>query len=87
MAAVLEPEVDLTAVSLARAVAIANRRAREMGYLPEKHRLAVEQDESATGMVWRVNYVPDVGVNQRGGGCIIDVNSADGTIQKELRCQ
>ena len=79
----LESEMaqDQTAASAARAIATANRRAKEMGFQLESHSLSVEQLRTPEGIVWHINNVPDNAPNQRGGGCVIDVNATNGTIQ------
>jgi len=89
MAALLESELDAdtTAISLARAVVIANRRAVEMGYGLDQHRLSIEEHQSPDGSYWRIVYLPNAGVTRRGGGCQIDVDASNGRILQALRCQ
>ena len=58
---------------------VANRRAEEMGYSLRKHRVKVEQTETTKGSIWLINYLPvwKGKLHRRGGGCVIEVNSAD----------
>jgi hypothetical protein len=89
MSATIEPAVlqDDIAVSLARAVAAANRRATDLGVDIRASHLTVS-DQSANGdAVWRISYGPKNPVGRLGGDLIIDVNSRDGSIRQELRGQ
>jgi hypothetical protein len=92
MSGVLGADVlqDEIAVSLARVVASANRRAREMGVdVPQsiisisQHSLSGGRAPSA-GWSWRVNYVPKEYVGRRGGDLIVDVDPSDSSIKQVL---
>jgi len=89
MAATIEPAVlqDDIAVSLARAVAAANRRAADLGVDVRASHLSVSDQTTAGDAVWRISYGPRNPVGRRGGDLIIDVNWHDGSIRRELRGQ
>jgi hypothetical protein len=82
--AVLEDEL---AVSLARAVAAANARARHEG-VEIKSSLVTAAEHASTGEVcWRISYGPRDYVNRRGGDVVIDVGLKDGQVRRVLRGQ
>lgn len=60
MAETLTPEVaqDAVAVSVARAVAAANRRARELGIDVGQAVISITQSDAVEGGVWQINYGP-----------------------------
>ncbi|MGI8980492.1 MAG: hypothetical protein ACR2FY_14790 [Pirellulaceae bacterium] len=84
----LSPEIieDEMAVSLARAVATANRAAKEAGIsLEDSLRTITELSGNTTR--WRINYGPKNYRNRRGGDFIVEVDAGDASIQKVLRGQ
>lgn len=89
MAVALTPDVlqDDLAVSLARGIAAANRRARELGVDVTKSLISVIQQDSGKSSVWRINYGPKHYVNRRGGDVLIEVDTADATIKRVLSGQ
>ena len=76
---------DDVAVSLARVVAAANRRARELKIDVEQCLITVTQvlDD---GPCWRINYGPKDYIGRRGGDLVIDVD-ADASVKRVLRGQ
>jgi hypothetical protein len=84
MSAVLNPDVlqDELAVSLARVIAAANKRARESGVDVLESIITITQ-LGGTEAQWRVNYGPKNYVGRRGGDLIVDVD-ADGTSIKQV---
>ena len=74
------------AVSLARVLAAANKRAREIGIDLSQSLITVSQNVN-NGSYWRVNYGPRDYLGRRGGDLIIDVNAADASIKRVLRGQ
>lgn len=86
MAATLAAEVlqDDLAVSLARAMARANQRARELGVDVLQSVISVSQRLTDEREIWRVNYGPRDYVGLRGGDLIIDVDPGDASIQQVL---
>jgi len=89
MAVTLTAEVlqDDLAVSLARAMAVANKKARELGIDVSQSLISITQDTLNGSSVWRINYGPKDYVNRRGGDVLIEVDMHDATIKKVLRGQ
>jgi len=89
MAATLTAEVlqDEMAVSLARVMAAANRKARESGIDLLDCIISITQRYLEGRLIWRVNYGPKDYVGRRGGDLIIEVDASDGTIKQVLRGQ
>lgn len=82
--AVLEDEL---AVSLARAVAAANIRARREG-VELKQSLVTAAEHAGSGEVcWRISYGPREYIQRRGGDVIIEVGINDGQVRRVLRGQ
>lgn len=86
MAVSLTAEVyqDDMAVTLANALAAANRRAVEMGVDVADSLLTISQRIGHDGMIWRVNYGPREYINQRGGDLIVDVAAHSGEVEQVL---
>lgn len=78
---------DALAVSLARMLAAANKRARELGVDAKQCSISIAQNGLDTDANWRVNYGAKDYVGRRGGDLIIDVNPVDCSIAKVLRGQ
>jgi hypothetical protein len=89
MAAVLSSDVleDDLAVSLARVIASANRRAIDLGIDLGKSVITISQVVVESSSSWRVNYGPQDYISRRGGDLIIDVAPEDGAIRQVLRGQ
>lgn len=77
---------DGVAMSLARALAAANQRAKELGVDAQESLITVTQIAKGSGG-WRVNYGPKDYVSVRGGDLIIDVDATEASIQQVLRGQ
>ena len=86
--ATLSSEVlqDDMAVALARVIATANKRARELGVDIIQSLVTITQHFDK-GMLWRINYGPKDYINQRGGDLIIEVGGDDIKIKQVLRGQ
>lgn len=86
MAAVLTADVlqDDMAMSLANALTVANKRARELGVDLLQTLVTITQRSVNGGLVWRINYGPKEYVGRRGGDLIIDVNPSDASITQVL---
>ncbi len=80
-AEVLQDEI---AVSLARVMASANKRARDLGVDLVQSLITITQQSLNGGFLWRVNYGPKDYIGQRGGDLIIDVDASDASIQRVL---
>lgn len=89
MATTLTAEVlqDELAVSLARAVTVANKKACELGVDLIQSLVSITQHTLNDKSVWRINYGPKDYVNRRGGDVLIEVDMHDATIKKVLRGQ
>ena len=70
------PEVleDDMAMAVAGVIAVANRRARELGVDVDQSLITITQLPVNGGLVWRVNYGPRDYVGRRGGDLIIEVD-------------
>ena len=77
---------DDMAVALARVMATANKRARELGVDILESLVTITQHFD-NGMLWRINYGPKDYVNSRGGDLIIEVGGDDIKIKQVLRGQ
>ena len=77
---------DDMAVALARVMATANKRARELGVDIVQSLITITQHFD-NGMLWRINYGPKDYINQRGGDLIIEVGGDDMNIKQVLRGQ
>ena len=86
--AALSSEVlhDDMAVTLARVMATANKRARELGVDILQSLVTITQ-QFDNGTFWRINYGPKDYLNKRGGGLIIEVGGDDIKIKQVLRGQ
>lgn len=73
-------------MSTANVMAVANKRANELGVDVLNSLITLTQYLQDGTMLWRVNYGPKDYVNQRGGDLIIDVDIA-GKIERVLRGQ
>ena len=77
---------DELAVSLARIIAAANKRARQAGVNISESLVTITQVSNGD-LYWRVNYGPKDYINQRGGDVIVDVDANDASIKQVLRGQ
>lgn len=74
---------DDLAISLARVLAAANKRVRELGVNVAESIITVAQ-QFDDGMYWRVNYGAKDYINQRGGDIIVDVDAHDANVRRVL---
>lgn len=88
MSATLTADVlqDDLAVLLARVLATANKRARELGVDVLQSFITISQSFE-NGSSWRVNYGPKDYIGRRGGDLIIEVDAGDISIKQVLRGQ
>ena len=86
MAATLTADVlqDDIAVSVARVIAAANKRARELGIDVVQSIISITQYSLNGALLWRVNYGPKDYVGRRGGDLVIDVDPNDASIKQVL---
>lgn len=71
---------------LARVLAAANKRARELGVDVLQSFITITQSFE-NGPRWRVNYGPKDYLGRRGGDLIIEVDAGDISIKQVLRGQ
>jgi hypothetical protein len=81
---VLEDEL---AMSLARAMAAANDRARRDGVDLKQSLVTAAEHAQMDEVCWRFSYGPRDCVRRRGGDVIIDVGIEDGQVRRVLRGQ
>ena len=88
MTATLTADVlqDDLAVLLARVLATANKRARELGVDVLQSFITITQSFDS-GSSWRINYGPKDYIGRRGGDLIIEVDAGDISIKQVLRGQ
>ncbi|MCI0553487.1 MAG: hypothetical protein L0287_21280 [Anaerolineae bacterium] len=77
---------DHMAVTLARVMAAANKRARELGVDVLQSFITITQQVD-NELFWRVNYGSRDYVNRRGGDLMIEVNGENMKINQVLRGQ
>ena len=84
MATTLPAEVlqDDIAVSLARVMAAANKRARELGVDVVQSLITITQLTGNGSLFWRVNYGPKDYVARRGGDLILEVDPSDASVKR-----
>jgi hypothetical protein len=89
MESTLENEVlqDNVAVSLARAMATANKCARELGVDVLNSLITITQHALNGDLYWRINFGVKKYIGRRGGDLIIDVDQSGKSIRKVLRGQ
>ncbi|MDO9129871.1 MAG: hypothetical protein Q8N45_00675 [Anaerolineales bacterium] len=77
---------DDMAVAVARVMATANKRARELGVDIVQSLITITQHFD-NGPLWRINYGPKDYVARRGGDLMIEVGAEDMKIKQVLRGQ
>lgn len=78
---------DELAVSLARVMAAANKRAREAGVDLQHSLITITQCSFNGNLVWRISYGPKDYIGRRGGDFIVEVDPVSASITKVLRGQ
>ncbi len=88
MAAVLSNDVlqDDLAVSLARVIAAANKRASELGVDVLQSIITITQMTNGEAC-WRINYGAKDYIGRRGGDLIVDVDADNANIKRVLHGQ
>lgn len=88
MSAVLNADVlqDELAVSLAKVIAAANKRAREAGVDVRQSLITITQITDGE-LRWRINYGPKDYIGQRGGDLIVDVDASDANVRQVMQGQ
>jgi osmotically-inducible protein OsmY len=75
---------DAVAMSTANVMAVANKRAKELGVDTLNSLITMTQYIQDGMMFWRVNYGAKDYLDQRGGDLIIDVDAINGKIDRIL---
>lgn len=75
---------DAVAVSIANVMAVANKRANELGIDSLNSLITLTQYLQDGTILWRVNYGPKDYLDRRGGDLIIDVDAFYGKIERVL---
>lgn len=78
---------DDIAVSLARALATANKRARESGIDVVQSIITITQRAFNGNLLWRINYGSRDYIGRRGGDFIVEIDPTDASIKQVLRGQ
>ncbi len=86
MSVALSPDVlqDDIAITTARVIASANKRARELNVDVMECIISLTQHSQEGIWVWRVNYGARDYVGRRGGDLMVEVNPEDASIQRVL---
>jgi hypothetical protein len=89
MAVALTADVlqDELALSLACALAVANKRARESGIDVLQSLITITQRPVNGQLLWRINYGPKDYIGRRGGDLIIEIDPINASIEQVLRGQ
>jgi len=78
---------DDLAMSVAKAVAIANETAAAQGVDLTQSLVTIAEEAPPPGRLWRIHYGPRDYKNRRGGDLIIFVDETSGDVQRTLRGQ
>jgi hypothetical protein len=78
---------DELAMSLARALAAANNRARREGVELKQSLVTAAEHTAADEVCWRISYGPRDYLRRRGGDLIVDVGIEDERVRRVLRGQ
>jgi hypothetical protein len=86
MSVALSPDVlqDDVAVTIARVIASANKRARELNVDVMQSIISLTQYSQDGSWIWRVNYGAKDYIGRRGGDLMVEVNPEDASIQRVL---
>ncbi len=79
---------DHLAMSVARALALANEAARARGMKPANSSLVtITEETSDTGRLWRIHYGPRDYIGRRGGDLTVVVDESSEAVQRIIRGQ
>lgn len=86
MSVVLSSDVlqDDVAITVARVIASANKRARELNVDVTQSIISLTQHSQDGSWVWRVNYGAKNYIGRRGGDLIVEVNPEGASVQRVL---
>jgi hypothetical protein len=80
-------QLDGMALSVARAVAIANEAAAAQGVALERSLVTITEQAAPSGRLWHVHYGPRDYTHRRGGDLTVVVDDEAGTVQRIIRGQ
>jgi hypothetical protein len=75
------------ALSLGHALLAADRAVLAEGTNPDESVVFIRQEEAPAGQTWRIQYATRDTRDRRGGGLIVEVDAATGTVLSVLRGQ
>jgi hypothetical protein len=82
-----ELQQDHLAMSVARALALANEAALARGTIPADSLVTITEETSAAGRLWRIHYGPRDYIGRRGGDLTVVVDESSEAIQRIIRGQ
>jgi hypothetical protein len=82
-----ELQQDRLAMSVARALAVANEAAKSHGSQPEDSLVTISEESTAEGRLWRVHYGTRDFINHRGGDLIVLVDDRSNVVRRVIRGQ
>jgi hypothetical protein len=80
-------ERDAVALSVARALALANESALANGITPADSLVTISEKITPSGSCWQVHYGARDYINRRGGDLIVLVDIPPTSVQRVLYCQ
>ncbi len=86
-ASLVDVQHDRIAMSVARALALANETALKHGTQPANSLVTVTEEMSLTGCLWRIHYGPRDFLNRRGGDLIVVVDEQTASVLRIIRGQ
>ncbi len=78
---------DQLAMSVARALALANEAAAAQGTEPAESLVTISEEAAGGGRVWNIHYGPRDFLRRRGGDLIVFVDERTMTVQRVVRGQ
>lgn len=78
---------DHLAMSIARALALANEAALAQGLKPTDSSVTITEETSSGVRHWRIHYGPRDYINRRGGDLIVLVDEQGEAVQRIIRGQ
>ena len=82
-----EIQQDILAMSVARAVAVANEAAKAQGIVLATSLVTITEESPPPTRVWRIHYGPRDYTRRRGGDFIVLVDDQTGAVQRSIRGQ
>lgn len=71
-------------MSLAQALAVANRAALSEGTVPDDSLISIDEESFPSGNVWCIQYGPRAYINKRGGDLIVMIDQRTNSVQQIL---